>query len=176
VNTVFLENDNLSSDPETLFKLVFQFVNALYSALNLININFEEICPKEQVEKEVESLYSIDQLKAYLAGLLENGQMQNNSMQNKSASAIKVLQSYIDVHFQQEITLKDLSDQVYLNPKYICELFKKEMGMNFNYLMNPCNRISEISAMVGYNDIKYFSRLFKKIVGVNPSQFRKLHS
>ena len=189
VETIFHESCSLSGDPAKLFKLVIQFLNALYSALNLINIDFEKLYPKEQVEKEVESLYSIDQLKTYLAELLQNGQLQNNSTQNKSASAIKVLQSYIDGHFHQEITLKDLSKQVYLNPKYICELFKKEMGMNFNdyltqkrietaklYLMDPCNRISEISSMVGYNDAKYFGRLFKKIVGVNPSQFRKLHS
>ncbi len=189
INTIFFENGNLSNDPVTLFKLVSQFVYAFYSVLNMVNINFEEICPISQVEKEVESLYSIDQLKNYLANLLQNGQLQNTSVQNKGSSAIKVLQSYIETNFNQEITLKDLSDQVYLNPKYICELFKKEIGMNFNdyltqkriekaklYLMNPCNRISEISAMVGYNDNKYFSRLFKKIVGVNPSQFRKLHS
>lgn len=189
VNTIFFENSSLSSDPAALFKLVSQFVYAFYSVLNMVNINYELICPISQVEKEVESLYSIDQLKNYLAKLLQNGQLQNTSVQNKGASAIKVLQSYIEANFNQEITLKDLSDQVYLNPKYICELFKKEIGMNFNdfltqkriekaklYLMNPCNRISEISAMVGYNDNKYFSRLFKKIVGVNPSQFRKLHS
>ena len=41
-------------------------------------------------------------------------------------------QNYIGEHFNEDISLSDLSSQVYLNPKYISELFKKETGVNFS--------------------------------------------
>ena len=68
-------------------------------------------------------------------------------------------------------------------------LFKKETGKNFleyvtelriqnakNYLIQTNYDIAEVASAVGYNDLKYFSKLFKKTTGLNPSEFRKLYS
>ena len=68
-------------------------------------------------------------------------------------------------------------------------MFKKETGMNFsdylkkiridnakNMLLNTEQTVEDISYAVGYSDIKYFSRLFKKLTGVTPTEFRKLYN
>ena len=68
-------------------------------------------------------------------------------------------------------------------------MFKKETDMNFseylkkiridnakNLLLNTENTVEDISYAVGYSDIKYFSRLFKKLTGVTPTEFRKLYN
>ena len=68
-------------------------------------------------------------------------------------------------------------------------LFKKETGKNFleyvtelriqkakNYLIQTDYDIAEIAASVGYGDLKYFSKLFRKNTGLSPSEFRKLYN
>lgn len=45
-----------------------------------------------------------------------------------------------------------------------------------NYLIQTNYDIAEVASAVGYNDLKYFSKLFKKTTGLNPSEFRKLYS
>lgn len=78
---------------------------------------------------------------------------------------------------------------VYLNPKYLGELFKKETGMYFQeylagyrldlakeMLLDVRLRVGEVGEQVGYQDAKYFSKLFKKYVGVTPKQYKKMFS
>lgn len=45
-----------------------------------------------------------------------------------------------------------------------------------NYLIQTNYDIAEVASAVGYNDLKYFSKLFKKTTGLNPSEFRRLYS
>ena len=45
-----------------------------------------------------------------------------------------------------------------------------------NMLLNTEQQVEDISFAVGYSDIKYFSRLFKKLTGVTPTEFRRLYN
>ena len=95
---------------------------------------------------------------------------------------------YIRAHFDEQITLEEVSLHVGLNPAYLSVLFKKEMDEGFaHYLMNvrieearellrESNApVAEICRRVGYNDIKHFTRIFEKSVGVKPGIYRKLY-
>lgn len=96
---------------------------------------------------------------------------------------------WINEHLGHKITIKDLSDLVYMNPTYFCEYFKKETGKTIldyitdvrlerakDLLQNPELKITEISQLLGYQDTKYFSRLFKRKWGCLPSEFKKNNS
>ena len=85
------------------------------------------------------------------------------------------------------INLEDVAKLVCLSPTYVSEIFKRKTGENFSeYLIDYRIEIAkdmlkdirykvvDISQMVGYADSKYFSRLFKKMFGVNPRDYRKL--
>ena len=82
-----------------------------------------------------------------------------------------------------------VSKEIGFNATYFSGMFKKETDMNFseylkkiridnakNLLLNTENSVEDISYAVGYSDIKYFSRLFKKLTGVTPTEFRKLYN
>ena len=84
------------------------------------------------------------------------------------------------------LSVKDISEHVYLSTSYVCTLFKTETHQTLNQyiteyrmekakqlLSDPRYKITDISSKVGYSDGNYFSKSFKKIVGLSPSEYRE---
>ncbi|MNC35613.1 HTH-type transcriptional regulator YesS [compost metagenome] len=93
---------------------------------------------------------------------------------------------YIHKHYAEDITLELLASQLYISKNYLNQLFKKVTGETFtNYvirvriekaktlLQGGSYLIYEVSEMVGYQNVPYFSTLFKKYCGVSPSELMK---
>ncbi len=94
---------------------------------------------------------------------------------------------FINKNYMHDITLTDMAQLVHLNANYLSEIFSREVGVTYKeYLTNVrleaakellCKsnlRLTEITAMVGYNDTKHFSKIFKKYIGITPKEYRKL--
>lgn len=124
-----------------------------------------------------------------IKGVDEEYQLYMENKKDAVSRPIRDAKQYIYDHFSQNITLEDISEQIGFNPAYFSTLFKKETGKNFleyvtelriqkakNYLIQTDYDIAEIAASVGYGDLKYFSKLFKKNTGLSPSEFRKLYN
>ena len=100
---------------------------------------------------------------------------------------VLLAKNWIEAHTEQPCTLQEVSDHVRISPTYLSTVFKEETGVNFkdyvtevkmararSLLTNGDEKINAVAQMVGYQDVKYFSRLFEKIVGLKPAQYRKL--
>ena len=164
----------------------------------LIYSFFEKIDPiydeRDNAEKHLMQLYvhcySASRLKAFLKK--ELGHCLNEcaaQLEQRSLKPIRDAKRYINEHKGEKISLEDIAKVVDLNPVYFSVLFKKETGMNFNsYLINlridaakdllvkTKLTVLDIADKVGYKDVRYFSKLFSKTVGVNPAIYRKIHS
>lgn len=94
--------------------------------------------------------------------------------------------TYIEENYMHRLTLASISANVNLSSSYLCRVFKSEVGTSItSYLNNLRIRkaatlikeqdlsLKEISAMVGIDDQLYFSRLFKKCMGISPSEYGK---
>ena len=101
---------------------------------------------------------------------------------------IKKVVSIIHEFYQTGITLEEISIRLNMTPEYIGTLFHKEMGVTFstymkNFRINKAKellcgtqyKLYEISERVGYNDPKYFSKVFKEITGQLPTDYRKTY-
>lgn len=102
-------------------------------------------------------------------------------------STVFLIRDYIRQHYaDQNLSIKAISDHVHLSTSYLCTYFKNETGQTLNqyiaayrmekakkFLCDPRNKISEISAMVGYADGNYFGKSFKKHAGLSPSEYRE---
>lgn len=99
---------------------------------------------------------------------------------------IEMVLVYIRENYTHKITLDDLCDYVHLQKAYLCTVFKNHMQMSIgeyirlyrvniakNLLLETKHKAEDIAAMSGFYDIHHFSRTFKQIVGINPSEFRK---
>lgn len=94
--------------------------------------------------------------------------------------------AYIDDNYMKDISSSDIADFIRLNRSYLFKLFKQQTGMSvsqylINYRIEKAKdflreydfSVSQVSAMVGIDDIYYFSKLFKKLTGVSPSEYKK---
>lgn len=101
-------------------------------------------------------------------------------------TAIDDIADYIQTHSNEEISLQDIADRFSLSREYISRRFKQERNENISdfisririekakvLLLNPQLKIVQISEMVGYNDEKYFSKVFKKQEGMSPNEYRR---
>jgi len=93
---------------------------------------------------------------------------------------------YIEINFKKDITLDQLSKHINLTPSYVSKLFKKKLGVNFNryltirkvkeakrMLKEEKVNINEIAFSIGYNEPNYFCKVFKKVEGITPTQYRE---
>lgn len=101
-------------------------------------------------------------------------------------NAVQRAAAYIDEHLDQPLSLQQVASYVHMNPNYFSELFKREMGLNYLEFVTKARigramsmlratpaKISEVAIRNGYEDIKYFNKLFKKHTGLTPSQYRE---
>lgn len=111
-----------------------------------------------------------------------------NDEQNLDAAEAIVAQicKHIDVHYNRNITLEDLSEIVYVSPYHLAHIFKMRMGVSpIQYLIgvriekakamlkDTSMSIAEISGAIGYPHANYFNEIFKRATGVTPGRFRK---
>ena len=105
--------------------------------------------------------------------------------EERSSSVVEKAKEYIANYYNKDVSLDDVSREVNISSYYFSKIFKEETGQNFiEYLTNiridkakellldsECT-MKQICTMVGYSDPNYFSRSFKKKVGVTPTEFK----
>ncbi|MHC5269126.1 response regulator [Enterococcus sp. LJL98] len=113
-------------------------------------------------------------------------QAQSQKMEGELITQIK---NYLAIHFMENISLQILSEHFFVTTVYLSRLFKQKTGQNFidyltqlrlehaKKLLRQSNlKIYQIAEQVGYDNSRYFTRLFKETVGVTPTEFRKSQS
>ncbi|HHW22407.1 MAG TPA: response regulator [Clostridiaceae bacterium] len=144
-----------------------------------------------------EYIYNIDELCKRFSGMQEMleyittstmniiGRKKTGNISDIRNEYFKKIIDYINRNFYKDISIQSLSRDYALNSNYLCQLFRRELGMTFtdyltglriNYskelLKNTDLTLGEIAGKSGYTDYFYFIRVFKKITGKSPGQFR----
>ena len=136
--------------------------------------------------EKIMGLESRDEIMDYVSHNIHKIASQMEAEQKGSNHyVISQILQYINENFDKDIGLTELADLVGMNPAYLSILFKEEVGESYvKYLTDlrinkakkfllEGKKISEVSAMVGYNNYRYFCDIFKKHVGKTPTEFRK---
>jgi two-component system response regulator YesN len=119
----------------------------------------------------------------YLRKIYQN---HDESREKRKAWLIIRIDQYIEQHYHKNLTLTSLAEEMHYSPAYLSRFYKANTGTNLmTYLLNvriqkarellldSNDRISDIALKTGFNSTKYFNRMFKKVIGISPIQFRK---
>jgi two-component system response regulator YesN len=101
-------------------------------------------------------------------------------------SVIRDVIRFIQQHYHEDISIGAIANHVYLTPTYLCLLFKKDRGVSINDYMTHYRieqskqllgerklKLYDVAQQVGYRDANYFAKVFRKLVGCNPSEYRE---
>ncbi|MCR5716919.1 MAG: response regulator [Lachnospiraceae bacterium] len=102
------------------------------------------------------------------------------------SSMIYAIREFIHANYMNDsLSVKSISDHVKRSAPYVCTLFKNETGQTLNQyiteyrvekarllLDDPRYKISDVAEKVGYLDVNYFGKIFKKVVGLSPTEYR----
>lgn len=95
------------------------------------------------------------------------------------------IRGYIETHYMDDISLQDVAAQLHYSDAYFCRFFKQNFDKNFIMYLSELRvekakelledmtiNVKDISAKVGFRDSSYFTKVFKRITGVTPSEYR----
>lgn len=139
--------------------------------------------------QQVEELNRLDEIRSLAGDVLYTFAEKVKQVKDERYSkTITTCKDYIYKHIYDDINHNDIANKVELSPKYLSYLFKKEVGMTVSeyiqqskieevkklltYRKTP---ISEICSLLNFNDQSYFTKVFKKVVGITPKQYRERH-
>lgn len=101
--------------------------------------------------------------------------------------SIELAKDYMEEHYFEPLTLNMVADKVGITPAYLSSLFSQHMGITLIdylnevridhaciYLKQNYFKTYEIAYKVGYRDEKYFSKVFRKVKGMSPSEYKKI--
>ena len=165
---------------------VLEFVlYAEYIAYNSGGMTYE-FCDRADYLPTVMEIDDIQTLRTWFVDKMRTASRNvSTKAAEKSQGAVEVAKNYIQNNYSRDISLDEVSQAVNISPYYFSKIFKEDVGEGFvEYLtkirMDKAKELltttecsmKEICSMVGYADPNYFSRSFKKNVGVTPTEYK----
>lgn len=138
---------------------------------------------------ELNNIDSINVLSSWVTKIIDHF-TKNIFNQIYSGDSYLISQALEHTHanYMNKLTLKKLSDYLHVSESYLSKLFKSETGIGFTQYLNEIRikhsqelltstkmSIVEIALYVGYEDQSYFTKVFKKQVGITPKKYRSQH-
>lgn len=155
----------------------------LYLENNRIHVSNDQISMNCHVAGEQEL---ISEIMTQLGRIKRSIQKNYDNHDNYGNDTLtKNLLSYIQQHYQEDVSLDDLAAHVGFHPNYVCTVFKKNIGQSYltclhkerllaakKLLQETDYTMEQIANEVGYNSASQLARVFRKYEGVSPSAFR----
>ena len=136
---------------------------------------------------EIEAAETMEQVEALIPQMIRHYCLlvQQHSMERYS-SAVRSCLNYIDFHYMEPLSLENLAGRVAINKNYLSTRFHRETGTTVTDYINRIRvqraadmlgktafSMQDIAERCGFADANYFSRIFKKINGTSPNEYRK---
>lgn len=172
---------------ETVEAFFYKVLGLIYKTLEKKGCGLSAIyTDKEALTNCPLATKSLRHLKQWLLLQLAFKAEQFAELANDRITVAEQVKSYIHHHYRQEIGREDIARHIHLNSGYLSRLFKKETGMTLSdYIietrMNKARllleqstlKAYEVSEAVGYWNFTHFTKLFKRVMGVTPQQYRR---
>lgn len=185
VDSIFVKNllndDNIDED-KYIYKNIENDQDYFIKSFDIIN---EEFNSNNIFSQSMANAKASEFVITLLRNFKDEIVITNDIKINKQIDYIK---NFIDNNYSEDIKLESLSKMAYMNKFHLIAEFKqsyrvtpidylilKRIEVTKNLLISTNHSMEEISSIVGFNSQSYFNQVFRKKVGLTPSQFRKNH-
>ncbi|MFD0826181.1 response regulator transcription factor [Neobacillus sp. M.A.Huq-85] len=163
-----------------IFNITVLLSNMEYDVKELENARYSYFRAIDEAQTAGETVQLLDRFIEEVKNCINSAQNQPENLN------MKKLMEYMRENYAEPLTLKEVAKHFHFNPSYLSSYFSTHNNEGFIEYLNKIRieeaakllikgaaSISEISGMVGYSDHSYFCKVFKKIKGLSPSQFKR---
>ncbi len=171
----FATLERLRADPRTAHLPVIVITGKKLSLNDIQRLNYAHVTLHSK------DLLSPDETVDLLRKTL-NGE---NGLSQPTSRLVKYALVYIHQNYTQPLTRKELAEKVGVSENYLSQIFHQELGISpwetvtrlriqkaKELLVENGETITRVAMQVGFNDSAYFSRVFRKMTGISPQEFR----
>ena len=165
-------------------EIVFQrLISDETAARKFMEIRNEFVSKKALYKTAIKSEI-IDLLICFYRGYMLSETTLSNKSENIKVEMIKKAIKYIRGNYNKDISTKEIADEIRLSKSYFCRVFKEITGYTTVHYLNYlrcCNAIkffqtgkytvTEVALLCGFDNLSYFSKIFKKHIGCLPSSY-----
>lgn len=166
--------------------LVHRLTMAFYASMENRSHPLEPILANEEyLKKQSEATKSLEAMWEYFAFLEKYNSNLIQELKKKNFLSTKIIQ-YVKENIENELSRENIADQFAMSKDYVSHIFKEEYGISLisyinqekinrarEYLIKGELSVGEISTRLGIDNFSYFTRIFKKEVGVSPQNYRQ---
>ncbi|MDU1031087.1 MAG: AraC family transcriptional regulator [Anaerococcus obesiensis] len=185
VDSIFvknIKNDDSLEEDKYIFKNIEENKDYFINSFNTIHDEFNS---GDMFAQSMANAKASEFVISLLRKYKNDFEITNDIKINKQIDYIK---NFIDNNYSEDIKLESLSKMAFMNKFHLIAEFKqsyrvtpidylilKRIEVTKNLLISTNHSMEEISSIVGFNSQSYFNQVFRKKVGITPSQFRKNH-
>ncbi|MDQ0060879.1 helix-turn-helix domain-containing protein [Paenibacillus harenae] len=164
----------------------YGFMNMLFQWFNKKSVPMTDVFANKEWEVGENVLKSLSRMRAWTQQLSMQVTEYANQNGKDVSQVVEKIQRYMEENLGEDFSREQAAEHVFLNPAYLSRLFRRETGFSLtDYLVRlritkarvelekTNNRISDIAVAVGYANFSHFSKLFKKMTGLTPQEYRK---
>ena len=174
------------------WELIYNYFYGLINETSLFHLNLNEnlndVYEDDSLwKKKLSALENIQEFKDFIFDFYERYfRWTSEKRNNKNERILQKVIQLIEKKYMDEVSLKTISDEVFLSPNYIGNIFKKTAGKSFNsylsefrmekakeYLKLPDNKVEKVALMVGIYNVSYFCLIFRKTYGLSPGEYQE---
>ncbi|WP_159882155.1 response regulator transcription factor [Paenibacillus puerhi] len=171
---------------ETLGAFYHALLNLVYNVFHKQGISVHHLYSAKEFSDIAHATKSLNHLQAWAMKVATIGIERLYPSNSDKMPVLEQIYAYVKEHMAEEMTREDIASFVHFNPAYLSRMFKKESGISlFDYILqqrvekakqllaeSPL-KISEIAEMTGYGNFSHFTKMFKKVTGQTPQEYRK---
>jgi two-component system response regulator YesN len=174
---------------EGMQQISMLLIHAIEKMLNSLDTGLEEVCGYNSLSlaDKLQHAYDIQSVRRLMDQMIisELSALFQDSCSKHGEKLIREVLKLLKTQYFRSLTLIEVANSYHLNPDYLSRLFKKVVGQNFvdymtdlrikkskELMLTTPYKNYEIAAMVGYEDYRYFSQVFKKKIGMTIGEYR----
>lgn len=188
LSAVFAEAKQLPGMPYRVFAEICQIISlSLIKALNKLVLTEEDQAGLAMDEwANVNRFSSVDEMSERFFEASRKVFVLLKRQREDSKDAVSRLKWYISQNLAGDLSLAQLAKVGHMSAAYLSRIFKEQTGEGINHyitrlrieramelLRDPALKIADVAVRAGYDNIPYFTKVFKKVVGITPQEFKK---